>query len=974
MTLNLFTSLKTFSRKFIFLCLIFFISISVFCSESIAQPAIYPDKVIVKFRQNSVTYQNWLKGNRQTPFAEFETLLGSHTTKPFISDATLKFLRIKSTSNSFFPKEDDAVSLQRICVITYRNSINPIIVAKKLSSNPEIEYAEPMPYHTFLEKPNDPKYSLQYYLDTIHAPEAWDVLDTNKTALVGIVDTGVEYTHDDLRANIFVNPGEDGLDKDGKDKRTNGIDDDNNGYIDDWHGWDFSSSDSSGQDNDPKPGHKHGTHLAGTVGASVNNFIGIAGIVKRVKILPVKVGADDPNSTSVDNSYEGVLYAALMGCDVINCSWGSPTRAESEQEVINTAVKQGSVVSAAAGNNGKLLTFYPAGYAGVMSVGAVGSDDRKAYFSNYEKTVDVMAPGEGIYATVTGNWYDFMDGTSMACPVAAGVAGLVKEQFPNYTNLQVIEQMKATCDNIDSVNPTYKGLLGGGRVNALKAVTVKNAKSILLLDYSFSDANKNGLYEAGETVKISASFQNILSPVEGTKVELTSDSQYPPTIKTKTVYFGNLSTLELRKTENQFEFVIPSGLPSNYLLTLTFNIYDTTGVLNTEQMSLVVNPSYKNFTANNISVTMNSNGNIAYNDYPNNTQGIGLLYKNSSNLLFEGALVIGTASDKVSSVARDRSQSEKDNSFVTTQILAQAYISDMTYLNGRTKFKDSNKEAEAGVSVTQEIYQFTNEPYKDFIITSYDIVNTSGTDFDSLFAGLFFDWDIGPSGSYNQADFDFQNGFGFLKNVRDTSLPEVGVKLLSSQKMNYFAIDNNGSGGTNPGIYNGFSKGEKWYMLSSGTKRAKSSVTDVSQMISAGPIRLRKGDTTRVTFSIFAGKEYQTLINAAKNSKTLADEMKISDAYFKPLPKSDGITTAYPNPLSGREMLNIEFAITDNTSATLEIFDALGKRVYSIFKNEYYTPGLFFNQVSLSFFSQGKYFLRLTTNQGSSVFPIVVAR
>lgn len=930
--------------------------------------------IIVKFRQGSRICGIWQNNGRNGEIEELTPLLGRNNTKSFICGALLDILRNEKSNNYLLAPKSDYNNLSRICIVNYDNDIDPKLAAAKLRNNDFIEYAEVMPLHSLFYVPNDPKYSLQYYLNNIKATDAWDLMDSNSVILAGIVDTGVEYTHDDLKDNIFENPGESGTDSSGESKRDNGIDDDNNGFIDDWHGWDFTSGDSSGQDNDPFPGHRHGTHLAGTIGAKINNDTGIAGIVPYVRILPVKVAGDDPNSTSVSNGYEGILYASLMKCDVINCSWGSSTRSEAEQEVINTAFSRGSAIVAAAGNEGKKISYYPAAYRGVMSVAAVGETDMRAYFSNYERTVDVSAPGDGIYASVSGNWYDFMDGTSMASPVAAGVAGLVKAKHPDYNPLQVIELVKKTTDNIDSVNPGMKYMMGTGRVNALKAVTDSNAKSIVMTDYKIADNNKNNLLEANEEFEISVSFTNILSAVKDVKAYISSSSNYKPTAISSIMELGNLGIMETITPSEKFKLRIPESLPADYSILLKIDIIEGEDSLNTEFIEIVANPSYRNMTDNNIHTTINSIGNIGYNDYPNNYQGIGLSYKNSPDILFEGALLAGTSSKKVSNVARDGNQNEKDESFSATSIIRLFSVDSLNATVGEAIYKDEVSEDEAGVSVKQLVYQFKDNENSNFIITSYDVSNISGNNVDSLFVGLFFDWDIGPSGNYNVADYDFNEDFGFQRNIKTDSLPWVGVKLLSQHKLNYFAIDNNGSGGENPGIYSGFSNAKKWFMLSSGLRRTRSNITDASQMISAGPIRLRKGDTTRVVFSIFAASSLPELEKTSRQVVLTSEKYKLSDAFLVPLPDYDKITSCYPNPADNTSTITIDFAITQSTGVTLEIYDLLGKRVNILIKGEYYTKGAYFATMNLDKLSQGVMLAKLTTQQGVSVFPFIVTR
>jgi serine protease len=492
-------------------------------------------QLFAQYHSNKL-YVKFKEGYHNTDNELFKGILGDHIVKPLISEGLLALIKRKYDQNSGIMLKQSSLhnkamniyhkisELERIYLIEYENRIAPQIAARKLSSISEIEYAEPVPIHNFSYVPNDPRKKEQYYLQTIQCFEAWDILEDPDTVVVGIVDTGIDYTHEDLSANIFINYNETGMDEEGNDKSSNGIDDDGNGFIDDWRGWDFVSSESADGDNDPMPGHIHGTHVGGTVGAVVDNEIGIAGICRYVKLMPVKVGSDDPQSLSVSRGYDGILYAAAMGADVINCSWGSYSPSTAEKEIIDLATSLGSVIVAAAGNEGQNSEQYPASFGGVMSVAALDIDDERAYFSNYHRTVDVSAPGYEIYATVPGNWYNYLNGTSMASPIAAGVAALVIQKHPEYTPLQVIEHVKQSCDDIYTINEGFEGLLGSGRVNAFKAMTIENPRSVILLDHLIKDENNDMAYDAGEVITVDLTFLNVLSPINSVKVKARETS------------------------------------------------------------------------------------------------------------------------------------------------------------------------------------------------------------------------------------------------------------------------------------------------------------------------------------------------------------------------------------------------------------------------------------------------------------------
>lgn len=327
-----------------------------------------------------------------------------------------------------------------------------------------IEYAEKAPEYTMFATPNDLQ-SVQWGLKKIHAEEAWDIGKGLGIIKVAIVDDAVKITHPDLAPIIWTNTGE---------IADNGKDDDNNGYTDDVHGWDCADN-----DNDPNPpdyattsDFTHGTHCAGIAGAATDNGLGVASIGYGISIIPVKCKESGSHGPDLKYVFQGVAYAITAGADVISMSWGGGGYSQAYQELFNEAHQKGIVLVAAAGNSNTDIPMFPASYTYVISVGASDINDQKANFSNYGKTVDVMAPGSNIYSTLADatTLYGSLSGTSMACPMTAGLIGLMKSRNPNALPEEIEECLKSSCDDIDGLNPNYEKALGAGRINAYNAL------------------------------------------------------------------------------------------------------------------------------------------------------------------------------------------------------------------------------------------------------------------------------------------------------------------------------------------------------------------------------------------------------------------------------------------------------------------------------------------------------------------------
>ncbi|NTW48136.1 MAG: S8 family serine peptidase [Chlorobiales bacterium] len=422
-------------------------------------------------------------------------------------------------------------SLGRIRVLSYASGEDPKMVADALGKDESVEYAEPYFVRRIFYDPDDPSYPSSWWLQKIQAAQAWAVTKGDTSVIIGIIDTGIQWGHPDLAANIKRNWSE---------IPNDGIDNDGNGYIDDVVGWDFGSANNypdSGGSGDNNPDERtaiHGTHCAGIAAAVTDNGVGIASVGFNSKILPVKVTIDSDQDNGIYYGYEGILYAAERGAKIISCSWGGEGYSQAEQDIIDyvTEVK-GALVFAAAGNgdftyhigyNIDDSPIYPAAYNNVFAVGATNLYDEKASFSNYGATAcDLMAPGVGIWSTWKSNSYSYLSGTSMACPMMAGSAALVLAKFPNYTPQKIAEQLRATADNIDAKNPNYAGKLGKGRLNIYKAVS----DTVVLLevsDFELNDIDGDNYLSAGDTVSMTMTLKNGFPPVSGVNVAVTSQS------------------------------------------------------------------------------------------------------------------------------------------------------------------------------------------------------------------------------------------------------------------------------------------------------------------------------------------------------------------------------------------------------------------------------------------------------------------
>ncbi len=417
---------------------------------------------------------------------------------------------------------DDVVDEPGVYLVSAEGRSDIYSVVDELKKNPDVEYAEPNYLYQASIVPNDPEFSLQWAPSKVGAPAAWDVEKGDPNVIVAVIDTGVDYNHQDLTQNIWINTREAAANGSAPLPKGQGSDADNNGYIDDVLGWNFVSvlpcwmapdEDSTSPNNNPMDVLGHGTHVAGIIAGRPNNGTGIAGMTWGCKIMDLKAGykAYDGNGyLELDDIAAALHYAADNGAKVINMSFGCEYDSQTLHDAINYAYSKGCIMVASSGNvdsSDAGQPFYPAAYDHVIAVASVDNDDKLSIwnldaFSNFGDFVAICAPGTSILSTLPNNSYGYESGTSMSAPIVSGVAALLKSKHPDWTPEQVEARLKSTADNIYGINNEgfLAGMLGAGRVNAQRALGDLN----LGITYPRSDSVISG----SVAIKGSANIEN----------------------------------------------------------------------------------------------------------------------------------------------------------------------------------------------------------------------------------------------------------------------------------------------------------------------------------------------------------------------------------------------------------------------------------------------------------------------------------
>ncbi len=724
-------------------------------------------------------------------------------------------------------------------------------IARELSGFDNVIYAEPLYAVELLDIPNDPAAqpdAAQYYLELIKAYEAWDIATGSSDIVIGNVDTGVQLDHSDLADNIFFN----------QDDPVNGIDDDNNGYIDDYSGWDIANN-----DNDPTGDKsRHGTQVAGIHSGVANNEIGIAGVAFDSPFLPVKIFDSEDNRSF--NSYGGVIYAADRGVKVMNLSWGSPNSySQFNQDIINyAALEKDVVIVAAAGNTNENLDFYPASYDNVISVGSSDANDNKAGYATYSQYIDLLAPGTGIYSTNSNGSYLSAPGSSFASPQVAGAAALVRQVFPGYSARQVAEQIRVTADNIYDVNSNsdYLGMLGNGRLNIQAALTQSSAIAMQMEDITVTGLFGDNLF-ADDTISIGGTLHNYINLATNLSMSVSSESPYA-SILSENVFIGQLATAQsVDFPVGSIMVYLSKDTPKNERIVLRLD-FEGNGFTDRQFIVFTANPTYLEIRGGAATVTASDNGNLGYEEdvFKN---GKGLRY---NDLLVSNQLgvIIATDTAHVADNAVNNFQSDtRDSDFTAEDGLQYLFNSSADdYAEG--SFRVSGGQFD--LVVEQKILGWED---LDALVMEYLLINTADSTLANVYLGAMADLNLGFA-IENKTGYDGSHNLGYTYDINQEHY--VGITQLSGTVAGFRGVDLGDYNDNTAEIDEAVSDSLKYALVSSAfNKTVAGSVSSgnyVAQVMSTRYNALAPNIPVKSAFAYVFGATLSELQTKAQTTKT----------------------------------------------------------------------------------------------------------
>lgn len=594
---------------------------------------------------------------------------------------------------------------------------------------PDVEYAEPWYVADIQYRPNDNLVDFQAMLTNCKFFEAWDIYKGDPSIVIGISDNGVDQSHEDLAPNISINTAD----------PVDGVDNDGNGYIDDYNGYNFANSVDNQGYNNTYVENDHGTMTAGIAAAKTNNTKGIAGTGCFCSFFPMKT-AENNYPKRIVYGYKSLIYSAIRHFKVVSCSWGFPLKYSRFNQEIVRYVAANDVAIVVAGGNVRTTLFqtnYPAGYTDLLSVGEVDQSDIITGNTTLGAHVNVMAPGVGNYYTTFENDYlqESIGGTSVATPVVSGLVALVRGKFPTLNALQSLELVRQTADDIRSANAPYADIVPG-RINAQRALSADPNAIPGLRPQSMQFIGRNGnpvvRYDVGDTVKLRFQMKNLLAAASNLRFVLSfaQDVNASLAVVESTIVVPNIaasSSFEL----GDFSFVLKNRNSEKAFIRI--DILGDNGYKDFFLMSIYPYNEMRTLSNESVTASFGDRGNFGYSPDLFEYVGEGFSYKNIGTTMEKGGLFI--TADYTRAVSALFSESEDYNDFAIEKPFLEPYENQAVLTDGK-----AYEEYAIGVRVHQDIS--IGKDGKGYVKVISKMQNTAGIDRNLLAAAYYVDFDM----------------------------------------------------------------------------------------------------------------------------------------------------------------------------------------------------------------------------------------
>lgn len=804
--------------------------------------------------------------------------------------------------------------------------------------NPEIELAEPIYQDYPLGIPNDPYASQQTMLATIKAFQTWDSFVGDTNVVIGIIDTGVFQEHEDLQNSIATNWNE---------IPENGVDDDGNGFVDDFKGCNlaYPSEAYGGFTYHP---NEHGTAVAGIAGATTNNGRGIAGVAYKCRIFPIK--ASNLNSEKIDYGYKGILYAALRGFQVVNCSWGrikpfSPV----DQSIIDYAVARGVVIVAAGGNdNNSPFVWYPAGYHGVLAVGEVNQADYVTQTTTLNHTIRIMAPGIGNWITKNQpNGYDAPNygGTSWAAPVVSGVAAMVRARYPWLSPLQVIEYVRQLGDDISGLNsnPFYQKLIPL-RLNMSKMLSISPLNIPGISPIKVITKRTNGSisdrFVVGDTVVLSINAKNFLGGAHNLRFILSLAEEFETSLN---IILDEVGLSLVQSGEDfsigDFKFIINERKQD--IVFLRVDIIGENDYNDFFLIPFIPTTPIKDFQNDSIFVSISDKGTLGFFGSGSSRIGKGFGSFALGNQLFKAGLLTSENDQKVVTALFSLNTDESDFRVVKP----------FTYPEENLGIIDdylASEKDRIGMQISQKVE--LKPGGVNFFKIFAEVKNISSRVLYNLSIGYFLDLDIGEISDSNLTFFEpiystdndgkLIGAIQYVSNLDSNII--VGVACIGTDEILQFEPQSAGMDADFVSILN---RDKIIQMLNSNTSIQYKGISDVS---------------------IFSGIRFTEQINPNEHRNFVmmfaigSNLEQLSQLFLNELSylnvessSSEDIIEIHPNPVES----TIRMKVNKNfISGKIELYNMIGQKIL-----EKYLDGRNFYEFDSQNLQSGYYLLRLTS-------------